>query len=255
MSKRGQATIFIIVAIIIVAIIALFIIIKSIATPSGPGVSAEENPSEYLRVCLEDTVKQKVDIIMHQGGSLENPSNISFRFNNEARYYDISYLCYNRINGLCVNQEPNLIKHVEKEISEGIEEDFRTCFRSLINNLEKSGYEVDSSAPYDFNLKLKLKTIEITSDEEIQITKNEQKRELNKIRFSISEKELYKLLVNVDEIVDGKASSCNFDYFQYMLNHPGLNVQRTLTMDGVEIFTIKNYNSNRFFRFAVRGIC
>src|SRR3989338_1392512 len=83
---RGQLTIFIIVAILVVAIVALLFAFPKLRT--AVGFEKPESPENFIQTCLEDTIKENVELISSQGGSLEpSPS---------VEYLDekIQYLCY-----------------------------------------------------------------------------------------------------------------------------------------------------------------
>ncbi len=54
--RKGQVTIFIIIAVIIVSIIALFFLLRGDIVP-GVGGKAETNPNIFLSSCLEEKIK------------------------------------------------------------------------------------------------------------------------------------------------------------------------------------------------------
>ena len=67
--KRAQLTIFIIVAILVIAIVALFFAFPKLRT--SVGVEKLETPENFIQTCLKDTIQENVETISSQGGSLE----------------------------------------------------------------------------------------------------------------------------------------------------------------------------------------
>ena len=53
--KRGQLTIFIIVAILVIAIVALFFAFPKLRT--AVGIEKPLSPEKFIQTCLEDTIK------------------------------------------------------------------------------------------------------------------------------------------------------------------------------------------------------
>lgn len=71
-NKHGQITIFIIIAVVIVAIIALFFIFRT--SIIGTGVPKEfESVYSYYQSCLKDKISVGAALLGHQSGYIENP--------------------------------------------------------------------------------------------------------------------------------------------------------------------------------------
>ena len=134
-NKKGQVTIFIIVAIIIIVLgILIYFFYPKISSTLGFGTVT---PSSYLQDCLKDKITTTAKELSLQGGSL-NPEHYYLYEDNK-----IEYLCYSELPYLqCVMQQPMLKDHIENEIKTAIENDANNC----LNNMEKSfnarGYNV-----------------------------------------------------------------------------------------------------------------
>src|SRR3989344_1850679 len=152
-NKRGQTTIFIIIGILIVAGVLIFFFLSN-EKIRNPFVSAEENPERFISICIEKALREKLETIMIQGGYMENSLNKTFKFTKENKYQDISYLCYTQNNYVsCLNQEPNLIFHLQNEVKKNIETEVRDCIDQLSFSLDENGYMTETSYK-DFDLKL-----------------------------------------------------------------------------------------------------
>lgn len=248
--RRGQVTIFIIIGIILIGSTGLVILWKSGILPNFSG-SKEINPNLFISMCLEEKVKDTLEIISLQGGYIENKLNKTFQFDNEIAR-DISYLCYNQNYYLpCINQEPMLIQHLKKEIKNKIAEDVENCFDELKLSLEKQRYEVESE--YNgFEIDLAQKKIIINIDGKMIISKSGE-TSINKNFDFIIPSRFYDLAIVVQEIVSQEARFCNFEYLGFMLAYPNFEIDRFKTGDSTIIYTIQHRDSLEKFRFAVRG--
>ena len=113
-SKKAQITIFIIVALVIVAGVALFFLMKTGVVPNPLGRKVEVNSNVFLEQCLEDEIQETLEVLMAQGGYISNPLSVNFEFEDE-KPVNISYLCYTESDYVpCVNQEPMFLKHLKE---------------------------------------------------------------------------------------------------------------------------------------------
>ncbi len=250
-SKRSQLTIFIIIAIfIIAAVVSFFLLREKVPIKIGGGAKAEA-PQSFLEICLEDKVKEGIKIISSQGGSISNPLNKSFKFKDEEKPTDISYLCYTRNYYIsCVNQEPMLIQHLEYEIKNYINNDVESCFNDLVKSLRKQNYVVESK--YNgFEVRLEPKKVVVNISAELILTKTEEtsKQEEFKVIFP---SRLYEIAYVAQEITSQEARFCNFEYLGYMTLYPQLYIDKFTTSDAVIIYTIMHKDTKEKFRFAIR---
>src|SRR3990172_10717990 len=128
-NKSGQVTIFIIIAVVIVAIgIAVYFLYPQISSTLG----GEQDPNAFIQTCMEDEIQDNVDMVSSQGGSLDPELFILYQ---DER---IEYLCYTEkyAPSLCVVQRPLLDNSIESEIKNGIEPEVKDCFSQLQSNFE-----------------------------------------------------------------------------------------------------------------------
>ncbi len=250
LGRKGQVTIFIIIALVIVSIIALFFILRSGIVPDIGG-KTEKSPNTFLSSCLEDKVKEGVNLILIQGGYIENPLNIYFKFEEEASPVKISYLCYNQNDFTsCVNQEPMLIRHLEEEIHNYISSDVESCFNKFASSLEEQGYVIDPSYR-KFAVELTEGKINIGIDAEITSTKSGETSKQEEFKVIVLSK-LYDLAIVALEIVNKEAMTGEFNPAD-MFNYPDVDINKHLTRDSSMIYRVQHRQSKEEFRFAVRG--
>lgn len=248
--KKGQVTIFIIIALVIVGGVLLFFMVKGnikIQTSGG----GDENPNAFLEECLEDPIRESVDLLLLQGGYTNPKLSTEFTFNGESKI-NISYLCYTEkdLDG-CVAQEPMLFNHLKTEIYDYIKDDVKDCVDSLGTQLDDDGYIVDLTYR-DFEINLNPREVDLKIDAEIVLTKSGEttKKENFVVKTPSS---IYNLALVVQEVVSREAENCDFNYIAYMFFYPEYKIKKIQLYEGSEIYSINLRGENEKFNLAVRG--
>lgn len=238
-SKRSQLTLFIIVAIVIVAVIALIFLsprIKTIFVPSSPDVE--------LRDCVNKKINEGVGIVSKQGGSVEPVNAIMYEGEK------IEYLCYtNQYYKTCVMQVPLLKQHVERELLEYINQEVDKCYEDLKNDLERRGYSV--SGKKDVSISIEPNNIKvIVSGVRIE---REGAVVYGKIEAGYKSK-LYDLIMLTSSILNWEARYGDSDITTYMLYYPNVKVEKYKQQDGSKIYILTERESKEKFVFASRSL-
>lgn len=248
--SKGQVTIFIIVAVVMVAIVALFFLLRGNVIPAIGG-KAEENPGNFLEVCMEDSVHEALELISSQGGYVSNPLNKTFQFEGEKDFTDISYLCYNQGDYLpCVNQEPMLIQHLKNEIKDYIFDDVNDCFDDLTSSFKNQGYGVEVTER-GFDIGFEEGKVVVDIDADVTLTKSGETTTQNDFQAIFSSK-FYDLAIVVQEIVNKEATTCEFNNYD-RFSYTDLDIYSYRTTDSSVIYKIKHLGSEEEFKFAIRG--
>lgn len=249
--KKAQVTIFIIIGIIIVVLIALFFLFRN-EVITIVNLSQEINPRANLEGCMEDKVREAVDLISSQGGYVEPELYKTFQFSGEAEKINLAYFCFNmNYYSGCINQEPMLIPHLKNEIKNYVGETVKECFNELEESLEKRGYTVNVDYR-DFEVDLMPKKIIVRTDSEITFEKSGQVSSEKNLIISYASR-FYDLAVVGQEIFSQEARFCNFEHLGYMLLYPEYEIDKFRTGDSTTIYTITHRNSKEKFRFAIRS--
>lgn len=250
MNKKGQLTIFIIVGVIIVVGVGVFFLFRQGLIPNLGG-SKEINPNSFLKSCLEEKVEEGVNILEHQGGSISPLLSKKFRFDEDDRFWNITYLCYTQqFYESCVNQEPILIRHLENEMNEYIHEEVTSCLDALENSLLKQSYEVTTDYR-DIGVDFVSKKMRLNIDGEIVLSKNDEESKIKNLKLEFPTI-IYDLAIVAQEIVAQESRNCYFSHTGYMLMHPeyGIDIFR---VEDTEIYTVRLRDSSHKFRLAVQG--
>jgi len=242
--KRGQVTIFIIIAIVIVALAVLFyFLLPQIETTTG---FDEQNPGAFIQTCIEDKINDAVETVSLQGGSI-NPEHY-FTYNNVK----IEYLCYTNENyKTCVVQQPLLKQHIESEIKDEIQPDVVNCFNVLKDSYERRNYNVQME-PGVTTVELLPKRVVTNFNYIVTVSKGETKRYDS---FNvILNNNLYEFVVIANSIIEWETSLGKADPRTYMTYYPDLKVELNLRDDGTRIYVLTDRNTGNKFQFASRSL-
>lgn len=253
-NNKGQVTIFIIIALIIVAAVVLFLVFRQRLGDDVGKLPDQLNARTFLEICLEDRVYEVLAIIGEHGGYIDPTVKKykNYQLQGEQFSADIAYLCYNKNNyGNCVNQEPLLLEHIEQEIKNNLSFDVRDCFDKLGNSLQNDGYVVN--AVYKgFELTMKEKEIVIGINGSLTLTRADQTTKEENLEIKVPS-EFYQLSRVVQEIVSQESKYCTFSIIGYSIFYPKWEIRIISTSDDVLIYRVENKKTNELFKFAIEG--
>ncbi len=249
--KKGQVTIFIIVSIILISAIILFFLFRGITTTETTG-RPDENPEAFLESCMENNVKEAIEVISIHGGYLNNELYKSFKFEDEGFSLNISYLCYNQNNYLpCINQKPTFADDLKTEIKKYISEDVENCFNEMTNNFNQKGYK--TTTDYNgFKVEIIPKRVIIQTDSNMVLTSSGETTKEENFKITIASR-FYEITTLAQEIVNQEARFCYSEIRGISILYPEFSIDKFRTGDSSIIYTIEHKDSKEKFRFAVRG--
>lgn len=251
MMKRGQTTIFVILGLVLVLIVVLFFAFRGKVVPTQTS-KGEIDLDKQFSQCVESSLREKIGTISKQGGYISNKLNLTFQFEKEKDSTDIAYLCYQQNNYLpCINQQPMLISHLEKELKKEITSEVESCFNRLVNNLKDKNDNVVSDYR-GFDLNLYSGRAVINANAELSFEKSGTISKYSGLR-SVYYTKIYDLVVVAQEIISQEARFCSFEQVGFSLIYPEYSIHKFRTGDSNLIYTITDKKSQEFFRFVVRG--
>jgi len=243
--KKGQISMFIIIAVILVVGVALFFVFRE----EGFSFLREIDVRGYIDGCVKDATIEAVSIMLPQGGYI-SPTNYKLYEGNK-----VQYLCYNQnYYYSCINQEPRYIEHLEKEIKSYVEPKVEECFYSLKKELEKRDYKVDIGKMNLF-VELNPGVVEININRKLDMSKQEESLQYKKFNSRVSSP-LYDLAVIAVEIASQEAKFCNFEYVGYSLLYPRFIIEKDQVGSeetASDIYKIKEKASGKELLIAIRS--
>ena len=242
-SHHAQVTIFVILAVIIVAIATLIYFlypsIKSIINPTN-------DPNSFIQTCMKDKIKNVINNVSLQGGSV-----------NPDFYYDyqgtkVEYLCYtNQYYHPCIIQQPRLVYHIENEIKNNIQSTADSCFNDLEKSYKRKGYSVNL-VKGNTTVDLLPQRILITFNNDLTLTKGESQ---NYKKFSIAlNNNLYELASISNSILNWESTYGDAETTVYMNYYHNLEVEKKKQDDGTTIYILTDLNNGNKFQFASRSL-
>ena len=243
-NKKGQVTIFIIIALVIV-VLGVLIYMFYPEIKSGLGLEPK-NPPAFIQSCIEEEIKGSVEKLSLQGGSL-NPEHYIL-YNNEK----IEYLCYaGEYYKICVVQQPMLKEHIESEIKEEVKEKVGECFNSMKESYQKKGYDV-SLREGETSVELLPKRIVATFNYSLTLTKGESEKYDSFV--VILNNNLYELISISNSILEWEATYGDAETTIYMNYYHDLKVEKKKQSDGTTIYILTDRNTENKFQFASRSV-
>ncbi len=240
--KRGQVTIFIILAtLIVVAVIVAIVLRQDILNFFGGAVEPTASIKECVTEVLEPVTKQ----VLENAGEL-NPE-LSKMYNG-SQY---NYLCYQFVDYLpCINTHPMIKTLAEQALTEGTREGVEQCFDSLKKELEKRGHDT-SFDDLTYSIELVPGKIEVNINRPTEISNEESYQSFEDFSFEILSQS-YGLFNLAREIVNQESQYCYFDYNGFMILYPEYRITR-LNYDNSLIYTAVHSDSNERIKFAIKG--
>lgn len=244
LNKRGQVTIFIILAVVIVVVgILIYSFFPQIQSGLGLGT---QNPQEFIQTCIEESIEEDIGILSLQGGSLE-PSHYVL-YNDDK----IEYLCYTgEYYKPCIVQQPMLKKHVESEIENDIRSEVEDCFNSLENSYKNKGYEV-SLKRGAMNIELLPKRVVANFNYSLVLTKGETEK-YDSFRVVLNNN-IYELISIANSIIEWETTYGDAETTVYMDYYHDLKVEKKKQSDGTTIYILTDRNTENKFQFASRSV-
>jgi hypothetical protein len=251
MNKRGQVTVFIILGMVILIILALALFFRGEISRISIGketrekfVSTQVEPlRDHIEECIEETGDDVMVLIGKQGGDL-NPGLYRNYFGDK-----LTYLCYSDNFSACYNRRPFLLESMEGQITDYVYENLDSCLdlspwekRGVI--ITKEDYEITTTMG-DYN-------VIVVVDYPMTLTKGDFSAEENRFShtFNIPLGRLGRVAMDV---VDSEITIGDFFNVPYEIKNSGnFRIEKQdMGDDRVYILSAKNYNY--VFQFAVQG--
>ena len=244
MNKKGQLTIFIIIAVVIVVVgILIYTFYPEIKI--GLGLESK-NPQAFIQSCIEEDIEEDIGKLSLQGGSLAPTHYILY--NNEK----IEYLCYTReYYKTCVVQQPMLKEHIESEIKNNIQEKVEVCFDSMEESYQKRGYDVNLKGG-EISIELLPKRVVTNFDYSLTLTKGETEQ-YDSFRVVLNNN-IYELVSIANSILEWETTYGDSETTIYMDYYHDLKVEKKKQTDGTTIYILTDRNTENKFQFASRSV-
>ncbi len=254
-NNKGQITIFVIIGIVIVATVGLLFFISPSLRMNFRGV---ENPREFIKDCMQDSIEENIKQISVQGGFLNVNDAIGYlEYENE----EVAYLCYTSENEeLCTTQKPMLKRFIENEIKDAVKGDLENCFQNLEKKYSSGNY---NSKETKFQVEIKPSKIDFLINKEITITKKQETEKYNDFSFSFKSP-MWDFVIITQKIImqevncvcqGSEREHCGADLIKLAKNFRNYEIDKHTTGTNENIYKIseiKTKGENKFL-FSIRN--
>ena len=248
MHKRGQVSVFAIIGIVIVILVALFFFLRNeyglFVQPTSFLRDKSQPIEDNLRSCVKDKLNSTLVNFGKQGGEL-TPSS--------SRLYEsisVPYYCTNIVGkNQCLNVMPTL-PGIINALNNKLQNEINNCVdKSLVTS--GLGYKIVAG-----NVTTKVETgssgIILRAHYDVSISKGESKQSVSDVvvNYDAPISDLYSVAVDA---VNSEANAGFFEQLLYMVNKRG---QYIINLDKPypdKIYKIREKNSNFEFWFAIQG--
>ncbi|MCA9487987.1 MAG: hypothetical protein KC516_03430 [Nanoarchaeota archaeon] len=247
-NKRGQVTIFIIIALVIVVIgILIYLFWPKL------NISSEfdaKNPELFIKSCVKDDLEDAVNLVSAQGGSIE--PDFYYLYEDER----LEYLCYTpEYSTVCAIQQPFLRSHIEEELTSYIEPYVSDCFDNLVEKYKDKGYSVQLEKG-DVNTTLLPERIQSVFQGYKLTAKKGNNAEIHQSFSVVLNNNLYQLANSIStNIIEWEAIFGDADNLGYMIinTQEGLKVYKLKQTDGTTVYKLEDKSGSKF-QFASRSL-
>ena len=237
MEKKGQLTIFIIVAILIVSAVLIFFLW------ARPTFFEEGGKRIGFEGCVADAVENAIDELSETIGFVD----AEFTYLYEGN--EIPYVCYTGMYyETCTVQVPFLEKHFEEGIKRRIRGEVDACYEASLESLRAEGYEVSGGeVSYDVVLnpgvvKVNIRAPTVAGSESFE-------------RFGVSfSSAIYEELMIATSILQYESEFGDADVSSMMFLYPDYIISKNKRSDGTTVYSIREKGSENKLRFASRSL-
>ncbi len=240
-NKKGQVTIFVIIAIVIVGVIVLVFVFPKVNVFAG-----EVNPNSYLSDCIKPSLDEIKETLSNQGGYAEPTNYLMYKGDR------IQFLCYTSENYLpCVVQQPLLVRHVEGEVKDYIQPRARQCISDLKTRYERQGYNVQST-PGEVNVSIDSGSITVDFVSPMVVSKQDNAQTFRKFAVAL-DSEWYDLLSTATSIIQYESTFGDSETSLYISYYPNLKIDKTRRDEGT-VYKLSDVVTGDEFSFASRSL-
>lgn len=247
-NKSSQITIFVIVALVIIAGMIIYFIAKN---PGEINISPSDNPRGYIDDCVAKALSNVEDSLIKNNGFFDLTGGYINYDNTRVPYY-----CFASTElSLCTSKHSALSNEIKKEIYSELKPKVDKCFNDVKEQLKNYNYKEGSM---NLSIEVTPKKIQIKIIKEISYYKNEQKISFNRFDNFINSP-LFEFIFLTNEIVNQELDcrcgeeSCNADMVKLSMDNREFEITKPYYLNHDEIYSIKEVLSGKKINFAVRN--
>jgi hypothetical protein len=236
-AKRGQLTLFVIVAIVIVfGILVFYLWIEPTYFVSEVGPLSFED-------CVSEAMDEGLVKLSLTGGAI-SPSFFYLYEDNEVPYYCYTALPYKT----CVVQQPLVKQNFEKQFIEYLDDKVNICYDESVDQLKELGYNV-TTGDVELNLTIIPKRINV----EIIAPTTVAGQRFTDYKFNYPS-EMYDVLMITTSLLQYEVTYGDSPISDLMFYYPHIIIDKFKQSDSTTVYVVTDKSSDIKFQFASRSL-
>jgi len=242
--KRAQLTLFIVLALVIVAAVILtFFIIKTIQLRIGEPI----DPNVYMHQCVAESLQRNEEFLISEN-LYSNKTFNSIVYRGEI----VPYLCsVSQYYSPCVNQQPMLLAYVERSLGDLVKPDAEKCLSSLFKMLKKRGYNINEIEGMNISISIKKGRVDAEIKKKFTASTENEAKTYENFASGIASP-LYNLIDTTRSIINYESETCEFNYLAWMFYYRDVSISKFVASDGSKVYTLVDKTTGKSIKFAVK---
>jgi hypothetical protein len=237
MDNRGQVTIFVLSAIVVVVGLIIFFLW------SAPNYLEDNANVGGFDECIENTIKNKIFILGNNGGFVAP----EFTYNYGDKEY--VYYCHtSEYYELCSIQVSLLKNLFISQLEKYIREDVDNCYRNFLKEFRDSGHNV-AEGNIGYSIEIDPGIVKV----QINVPTSVGNQRLSNFNVELNSK-LYELIMFATNFVQFESYYGNVDLRSYELLYPEYTFRKVERDDGTTLYDIAHTSSRDNIAFASRSL-
>ncbi len=227
--KRGQVSVFVIVAILVIGGIAAFFMLKDRFVSKALLPASLEPPYKSFLSCLEDAAEIGTDVLSFQAGYIElpefEPGSDFMPFSSQLDFMGtpVPYWYYVSGNNIQKEQIPSKTE-MEDQLNSFIEDKIKSC---RFDNYYEEGFKITLGNP-KAKTSIKEDAVEVNLGMKMEIEKGDEKAIINNHKITIKSK--------LGKLYDAAKKIYNYEQKTLFLENYSVDILRLYApVDGVEL--------------------
>ena len=237
MNNKGQVTIFILIAVMIVSVVLIFFLWAK------PTYFSDVSGGLGFENCVKDAMEPVIDELGETAGFAN--ADFSYLYGGQ----EFVYLCYtNEYYKTCTVQVPFLRTNFQEQLEKVIEEKISVCYDNSINDLKARGYSV-ASGDVDYEVLIEPGVVRVEID--APTTVGSQKF----ARFNVEvSSPIYEMVMISTSVLQSEAKYGDSDISEMMRFYPDYIIDKIKRSDGTTIYILESKLFGTKFQFASRSL-
>lgn len=247
--RRGQVSVWVIIAIVLVISIILFLLLYRKQTPFIPDEHVTPvNVESYIEQCAQLEVERVTAIMYRQGGFLEVRS---FQQFNGSR---VEFLCNNvGFYSPCVHQHPMYLQEIRGQIDAQVTQRLETCFGEMASALGTANRQITvTSISPEVEVTLAEDVVAVHVKKRVDVRNEDRAQTIEEFNIEVSSP-IYNLATIANEIANQEAKYCNFETTGYSLYYPRYKITEYPLNDPVSVYAIRDTKTEEVLWIAIRS--